>query len=196
MIGKYNQFEQKQKPVQMSKPLNEAAVTVGGKVVTPKTLPVKVYDMVNERLRDEYAAHYFYRNAANWCNDKNYKKAAAFFEAEANAELEHAKGLQDYITQWNMMPEIPSAPTKVSFESLIEIVNGAYEIEYDLFEKYSGNQLEVFDQHPATFNFLQKYVTMQNESVAEFSDLLNALELIDINNRLDVLFFETKYFKQ
>jgi ferritin len=152
--------------------------------------------MVNERLRDEYAAHYFYRNAANWCNDKNYKNAAAFFEAEANAELEHAKGLQDYITQWNMMPEIPSAPTKVSFESLIEIVNGAYEIEYDLFEKYSGNQLEVFDQHPATFNFLQKYVTMQNESVAEFSDLLNALELIDINNRLDVLFFETKYFKQ
>jgi ferritin len=56
--------------------------------------------------------------------------------------------------------------------------------------------VEAFHQHPATFNFLQKYVTMQNESVAEFSDLLNALELIDINNRLDVLFFETKYFKQ
>lgn len=194
MIGKYNQFEQKQKPVQMSKPLNEA-ITVGGKIVTPKTLPSDVADILDERIGDEYTAHYFYRNAANWCKNVNYERAAAFFEAEANSELEHAKGLQDYLTQWNLMPAIPAAPTKKSFESLIDIINGAYEMEYGLFEKYSENQTEIFKDHPATFNFIQKYVDIQNEAVGEYSDLLNALNLIDVNNKLDVLFFERKYFK-
>jgi hypothetical protein len=37
-------------------------------------------------------------------------------------------------------------------------------------------------------------VDFQNQEVAEYSDLLNALELIDINNKLDVLFFEKNYF--
>jgi ferritin len=188
LVGKYNQFGRNPKPV------NEAAVTVGGKVVTPKTLPANIVKTLNERIGDEYTAHYFYRNAANWCKDKNYKKAAAFFEAEANSELEHAKGLQDYITQWNELPSIPAAPTSVKFESLIDIINGAYEMEYGLYEMYSEFQVDLMSEHPATFNFIQGYVNTQNDSVAEYADLLNALELVDIDNRLDILYFENQYF--
>lgn len=188
LVGKYNQFGKNPNPV------NEAAVTVGGKLVTPKTLPASIVKTINERIGDEYTAHYFYRNAANWCNDKNYKKAAAFFEAEANAELEHAKGLQDYVTQWNELPSIPAAPTSVKFESLVDIINGAYEMEYGLYEMYSEFQVDLMSEHPATFNFIQGYVNIQNESVAEYCDLINALELVDIDNRLDVLYFENQYF--
>lgn len=188
LIGKYNQFGKNPNPV------NEAAVTVGGKLVTPKTLPASVVKTINERIGDEYAAHYFYRNAANWCKDKNYKKAAAFFEVEANTELEHAKGLQDYVTQWNELPTIPPAPTKVKFESLVDIVNGAYEMEYNLFQNYSDFQTDLLTVHPATFNFIQGYLNGQNESVAEYCDLINALELVDIDNRLDILYFENQYF--
>lgn len=183
IVGRYS-FDKK---------VNEA-VKVGGSLVTPKTLPASVVKTINERIGDEYAAHYFYRNAANWCRDKNYKKAAAFFEAEANAELEHAKGLQDYVTQWNELPTIPSAPTEVKFESLVDIVNGAYEMEYNLFQEYSDFQTELLTEHPATFNFIQGYLNGQNESVAEYCDLINALELVDINNRLDILYFENQYF--
>jgi ferritin len=188
LVGKYNQFGKNPNPV------NEAAVTVGGKLVTPKTLPASVVKTINERIGDEYAAHYFYRNAANWCKDKNYKKAAAFFEVEANTELEHAKGLQDYVTQWNELPAIPPAPTEVKFESLVDIVNGAYEMEYNLFQNYSDFQTDLLTVHPATFNFIQGYLNGQNESVAEYCDLINALELVDIDNRLDILYFENQYF--
>jgi ferritin len=187
LIGKYNQFGKKKDAV------NEA-VTVGGKITSPKTLPADIVKTLNDRIGDEYTAHYFYRNAANWCKDKNYKKAAAFFEAEANAELEHAKGLQDYITQWNELPSIPAAPTSVKFESLIDIINEAYAMEYGLYEMYSEFQVDLVSEHPATFNFIQGYVNIQNESVAEYSDLLNALELIDVDSRLDVLYFENQYF--
>jgi ferritin len=150
--------------------------------------------MINERIGDEYTAHYYYRNAANWCNNVNYKKAAAFFEAEANSELEHAKGLQEYLDKWNIMPEIPAAPTKMNFKSLVEVINGAYDMEYGLLEKYSEVQKDAFDIHPATFNFVQGYVNIQNDAVAEYSDLLNAVELVDESNKLDILYFENNYF--
>ena len=60
--------------------------------------------------------------------------------------------------------------------------------------KYSKDQQSLLGVHPATFNFIQKYVDIQNDSVAEYSDLLNALQLVNIENKLDVLIFEDKYF--
>jgi len=165
--------------------------------IKPKTLDdvsSKLTQTLNKRIGDEYTAYFFYRNAANWCKGMNYNKAGEFFEAEAANELEHSRGLQDYLTQWNIFPTIPQAPTTMNFTSLVDVVNKAYEMEYGLLEKYSSDQKVFFDVHPATFNFIQKYVDFQNQEVAEYSDLLNALELIDINNKLDVLFFEKNYF--
>lgn len=165
-----------------------------GGIANPSTLPEEIFAAFNERIGDEYTAHYFYRNAANWCRNANYKKATAFFEAEANSELEHAKGLQDYLTQWNMIPEIPSAPTNQAFAGLAEIIGKAYQMEYGLLMKYSQNQQQFLGTHPATFNFVQGYVNIQNDAVGEYSDLLNALQLVNAENKLDLLIFEDKYF--
>ena len=71
---------------------------------TPKELAPKIVDMINNRIKDEYTAHFFYRNAANWCEGANYKKATEFFKQEAANELEHAEKLQKYfhINQVNL----------------------------------------------------------------------------------------------
>ncbi len=163
-------------------------------VMKPKSLPAEIVQAMEARLKDEYTAHYIYRNAANWCKNVNYPKAAAFFEAEAMDELEHAKSLQDYMTQWNILPQIPVSPVPNNFTSLIDIVNAAYSFEYGLLESYSALQNALDKTHPASFNFIQGFVNIQNESVAVFSDLLNALCLIDVNNKLDLLIFEERYF--
>ena len=163
-------------------------------IVKPNCLPDQIQETLNSRIGDEYIAYYFYRNAANWCKEKNYNKAGAFFEKEAEAELEHGKGIQDYLVQWNTIPSIPGVSTKQDFSSLVDIINKAYELEYNLLIKYSENQKDFHSLHPATYNFIQKYVDIQNGEVAEYADLLNALELIDINSKLDVLFFEKNYF--
>ena len=47
---------------------------------------------------------------------------------------------------------------------------------------------------PSTFDFLEKYREIQNESVIEFSDLLNALDLIDKTDKFQLLYFEQTYF--
>jgi ferritin len=160
----------------------------------PETLPAEVIEILDNRISDEYTAYYFYRNAANWCKNVNYKKAAAFFEAEAASELEHALGIQNYLTQWNLMPDLPVVDTKQTFTSLIDIINKAYDLEYGLYLKYSENQNSLCGVHAAVFNFIQKYTDIQTDSVAEYSDLLNALQLINVENKFDVLYFEQTYF--
>lgn len=165
------------------------------KILTPIKLNEAIVTLLTDRIKDEYTAHYYYRNAANWCKDANYVKAAAFFEAEAVNELEHAKMLQDYITSWNVVPMIlPVTPDSTKFDNLIEIVNGGYKLEYNLLVDYNDISSKLFTIDLTTFDFLQQFRKIQNESVAEYSDLLNAANLINVNNKFEVLYFEGKYF--
>lgn len=171
-----------------------AAPHTAGTPITPKTLDGSIVSAMEARLKDEYTAHLIYKNAANWCKNVGYVKAAAFFEAEAADELTHAQKLQDYMIQWNVLPQIPVATIPNTNKSLIDCINGAYTFEYNLLQSYSQIQLEVEGMHPATFNFIQEFVDIQNHSVGVFSDLLNAIVLVDYNNKLDLLMFEDKYF--
>lgn len=185
--------EQAAEPVVVIAP-SPATATSHNSPMTPVELPAEIVKGLESRLKDEYTAHLIYRNAANWCKNANYKKAAAFFEAEAMDELEHAKSLQDYMTQWNILPQIPVCEVPNKITSLVQAINEAYVFEYNLLVSYSELQNDFDKTHPASFNFIQGFVNIQNESVAVFSDLLNALNLVDVNNRLDVLMFEDKYF--
>ena len=165
-----------------------------GTPITPKTLDASIVSALEARLKDEYTAHLIYKNAANWCKNVGYVKAGAFFEAEAADELTHAQKLQDYMIQWNILPQIPVATVPNTMKSLIDCVNTSYTFEYGLLQSYSQVQMEVDCVHSSTFNFVQEFVDIQNHSVGVFSDLLNALMLVDYNNKLDLLMFEDKYF--
>jgi ferritin len=163
-------------------------------VILPKTLPEDISSSINDALIEEYTAHYFYRGAANWCAGVAYNKAAAFFTAEAAAELEHAEKLQKYLVDWNCTPKLPSVKFSGEFKSLIDVVNKSYAIEYQLGSKYMNWASQVFPKHLMTFNFLQEFVDIQNQSIAEYSDLLNAAQLIDVDKKLDLLHYEERYF--
>jgi ferritin len=163
-------------------------------IKTPKTLADASVKILTDRLGDEYTAHYFYRNATNWCAGIGYLKAAAFFAQEAENELDHAKGLQKYLVDWNVMPLLPSIKPNVTFSDLIDIINKAYVLEYALFESYNRNSKELFDTDLTTFDFLTSYRTGQTESVIEYSDLLNAAELVNTDNKFELLYFEQTYF--
>ena len=163
-------------------------------ILLPKTLPQELVDRINSALAEEYTAHYFYRAAANWCQGVAYIKAAAFFEAEASTELEHAVKLQKYLVDWNCTPQLPTVKFSGEFASLIDIVNKAYAIEYKLGDKYNEMSAEIFAKHLPTFDFLQEFRTIQTESIAEYSDKLNAAQLIDVNDKLSLLHYEERYF--
>jgi len=166
-----------------------------GSIKTPKTLEASSVSKLNERLKDEYGAHYFYRNAHNWCAGEGYLKAAAFFAGEADNELEHAEGIQKYLVDWNVIPTLPAIKANITFTNLIDIVNKAYQIEYALYEAYLKDSKELFASDLNTFDFLTAYRMGQNQSVIEYSDLLNAAMLVNVENNFEVLYFEQTYFK-
>ena len=165
-------------------------------VRTPATLDSAVILLLMERLKDEYTAHYFYRNAANWCKDKAYNKAAAYFEAEAASELTHAEKLQNYLVDWNVLPVIAPIKSIPNYTNLIDIINKAYDMELGLLISYNENSQTIFPICLSTIDFLQKLRKIQTESVAEYSDLLNAAQLINVSNPFEVLYFENEYFEQ
>jgi len=175
-------------------PTNQDKTVSPGSVVIPSKLNEESVNVLTDRIKDEYTAHYFYRSAANWCRNMNYKKAAEFFDKEASSELDHAKGLQEYLDDFNVQPHIPQTETDFDFNSLVEIINGAYEMEYSLMDAYNKTSSSLFSSDLTTFDFLQDYRTKQKEAVIEYSDLLNALMLVDHKDKFQVLYFEQTYF--
>ena len=163
-------------------------------IVTPIALnPASIARLTN-RLGDEYHAYYMYRAASDWCKDQGYFKASAFFSKEMADELEHAKLIRDYMTGWNVVPQIPETQHNYTFTSLIDVINQAYNFELQLFNSYVADSTELFVLDLATFDFMKQLRDIQVSSVADFSDYLNALNLININNRFEVLYFENEYF--
>ena len=157
-------------------------------------LDTKTIKILTDRIKDEYTAHYYYRAASNWCQDMNYKKAAEFFTNEAADELTHAQTLQEYMVDFNVQPEIPQAPTKYNFSNLIDIVHGAYKMELGLMNEYNKNSQSLFNDDITTFDVLTKFRKFQKNAVVEYNDLINASNLIDKNDKFQVLYFEQTYF--
>jgi bacterioferritin (cytochrome b1) len=114
-----------------------------GSIKVPKPLLDSTVSKLLERLQDEYTAYYFYKNAANWCANESYLKAAAFFEKEANNELEHANGIQKYMTDWNVYPTLPSIKPALTFTNLIDIINNLS--MKDIVKKYKISSKEQLD---------------------------------------------------
>lgn len=154
----------------------------------------KTIKILEDRIKDEYTAHYYYRAATNWCKDMNYKKAAAFFESEAADELEHAKMLEQYMTDFNIQPSIQKAETKHVFDNLIDIINGAYEMELGLMQSYNKDSHTVFEDDITTFDVLTKFRKIQKNAVIEYNDLINGSNLVDKKDKFQVLYFENTYF--
>lgn len=163
----------------------------------PVKLNSQIVGLLQERLSDEMMAFYFYRNAANYCENVGFFIAAEFFRKESESESGHAKGIEDYIVSWNVQPKLPAiAANGIVFTDLYQVITKAYEIEYDLYEKYEETSMKIFKMEDlCVFDFLQTYRKIQKDSVAEYSDMLNMLEGVDIESKFEMLKLEEQLFK-
>lgn len=166
-------------------------------MIKPVQLPKEVVSELTPRIGDEHKAFYFYKAAANWCFEKGYNKAGAYFQNESKEELEHAEILEKFIRDWNVIPELdPIKEPPMEFDSLVDILEQAYEMEYKLYEDYEDTSKAVFKIGDlCAFDLLQQFRTIQKDSVALYSDFLNKLELIDATDKFQLFYFENKHFK-
>lgn len=159
-------------------------------------LPKQIVDRLEERINDEYTAHYFYRNAANYCENIGYIAAASFFSKEADSELEHAKKVQKFLLDWNIQPNLKGIASPESFSNLVDIIEKGYIIEYDLLQSYNEDAVFFLEQkNISSFNLAISFVEHQTESVAEFATLKDKLELIDTKDKSWLYQFQLEEFE-
>lgn len=164
--------------------------------MTPNKLPQSTTTLLLDRLKDEFNAAYFYKAAENWCRNVGFNKAADYFHKEYLDELEHAQGIQDFLTKWNIIPQLPALPKpEVNFTSLPDIIDQAYIIEYMLYGDYNTTSKKIFDIDPSVFDFLSKYREIQTNSVAEYSDIKNSLALINSADKFQLFVWEKENFE-
>jgi ferritin len=67
-------------------------------------------------------------------------------------------------------------------------------MELGLMKSYNRDSQLVFGDDITTFDFLTEYREGQKQSVIEYNDLINALDLIDKTDKFQILYFEQTYF--
>jgi ferritin len=165
-------------------------------MIKPTKLSKEVIDLLLPRLKDEFNAAFLYRSASNWCKNVGYFKASEFYAKESEDELTHAKKIEDFLTQWNVIPEIPTVPQpKLLFNGLADTIDNAYKIELKLYEEYEDTSAKIFKIGDlCVFDFLQQFRTIQTQSVAEYSDKINMLDGCDTTDKFQMLLLEKKLF--
>lgn len=142
-----------------------------------KQLPKAVVSTLMARLSDEQTATYFYEAAAAWCQFKGYDKAAKFFLQESVNESSHAAKIIKFLSDWNHPVEFKAINAPESeFSSLLDIIEKAYTMEHDLLDSYEDDARFVFNDSLVGFNIHNEFVSIQNESVIEYADLINKAE--------------------
>jgi len=162
----------------------------------PERLNPKTVSDLQARLSDEFKAYYFYRSASNWCKNVGFFKASEYFANESADELTHAKGIENYLVDWNIDVKLPliDSPDSV-FLNLVDVIERAYDLEYSLYLGYEYTSNEIISRNEySTFDFLSKYREIQTKSVAEYSDMLNTLDGVDIRDKFQLLLLEENLF--
>jgi ferritin len=165
-------------------------------MIKPEKLSKEVTDILNYGMHKEFDHMLAYRGAANWCNNNGFFKAAEFFAKEAEEEFGHAKKYQDFMTDWNVTPEIPNLdqPT-MEFDNLCDVIETIYGNEIELFHTYQQNSTELFNSGEiAVFDFMQFYRKAQTDSVKTYSDMLNILVGTKLDDKFQMLMLEKKLF--
>lgn len=162
----------------------------------PVKLNAKIVTILEERLADEYTASFLYRDASNYLQGIGFFAAAKYFAKEAADELSHAHGIEKFLVDWNIQPTLPEIESSDnSFGGLCDVIEKAYELEYQLYQLYEKDSVKVLEMgDTCVFDFLQTYRTIQMNSVAEYSDFLNILDGCDCDDKFQMLLLEEKLF--
>lgn len=162
----------------------------------PNSINQATIDGLLVRLKDEFTAYYFYRSASNWCKNVGFTKAAEYFAGESEDELKHAKKIEDFLVDWNVDVKLPFIDSpQSSFLNLVDVIEKAYQLEYNLYLGYDFTSDEVMTRKEhTTYGFLQFFRDIQLKSVAEYSDMLNLLDGVDIRDKAKLLLLDEHLF--
>ena len=158
-----------------------------------KTLEPNEVLIIMPRVLDELNARYFYESATAWCRRNGYDNAAKYYANEAVQENEHYTKWINFLSDWNVNITFPVINQPPIFDSLLDILEKQYEIEFALGEAYEADAISMFPFCQTVYKLIQDYVQIQNDSVIESNNLVTkAYKYLETDPNL--VLFESENF--
>lgn len=137
-------------------------------------LPSEAITAYQARLNDEWFAVNMYQAMSMYFEQNGYMIAAKWAKKESEEEIEHAERLQGHLVGWNTIPSREPQQMNFEFSSVKDVLQQAYEVEYNLYLAYSDDYKNL-SEYPSCQIFISKFIKIQQESVIGLSDKLNML---------------------
>lgn len=145
----------------------------------------KVLRKIEPLLEMELYQSNFYKQLGITCNGLGFLKAQKYFYQEAVEENEHAMMWIEYITGRGGSVDIPSIDQPVvEGGSLYELTEQALAIEAKVSDMYQATAKEMMDMCQMTYNEILKFIEIQKNAVAFYSDAAAVLKGLDKTGEL------------
>ncbi len=143
-------------------------------------LSKKLEKALNEQMELESYASFLYLSMASWFDGEGMEGCAQFMFRQSEEEKEHMLRIYHYILEMDgkaIVPGVKQPPSK--FKSARDLFKSVYAHEQKV-TKSINNLIDLSNKenHHATFNFLQWYVTEQMEEEALMRGILDRIKLI------------------
>lgn len=138
--------------------------------------PIKKF--LNTLIKAELIASQLYRAMAAWCEYTGYDGAAKFYYEQYKEEREHMDKVYKYILDRDCLPITPPCPPSPdNFDSVLDVVQRAYEHEVMVTETY--NELAGLCHKENDFVTLQLVNEFLSEQVEEEASQMRFLDRIE-----------------
>lgn len=97
-----------------------------------RTISPAVVAELSRQLNQEQFAAYSYTAMALWCEDRNFKGFARYFNRQSGEEREHARKFMDHLLDRGVLPELAAlAAPRAQFASLMDVARHALVMEQE-----------------------------------------------------------------
>lgn len=148
---------------------------------------------LNEAVGRELYAVNMYKYFATCTQKQGLFGAQAYFLRESDEEQKHWKMIADFMNDMGDEAEMPAIPAiDVEADSLMDLLNKAFEVESDLGDFYGEfcESTKDFYLKP----FLLKMIDIQRKAIGEYGDLIARLSLIG-TEKTGLLIFDSELGK-
>jgi ferritin len=102
----------------------------GGHIMPGIPIKPAVLTELQRQLNQEYAASHNYAALSHWCEDRNFKGFARYFQTQSNEERVHARKFVAHLLDRGVLPELTAIPAPQGhFKSLMDVAKKAQAME-------------------------------------------------------------------
>ena len=148
-------------------------------------IPKETYSLIKPLAQVELEQTSFYKRIAVLANRLGFLLAEKFFIAESKEENDHFLIWQNYINGRGNDFEIPNIEEQsFSAKTLYELIELSLEKEIEVTKMYGEVYTKLLTQDPVTAVEVAKFINIQIEAVAYYTDLCAVFEKLDKSGEL------------